>query len=1181
MSRRTAFVLGAVVALLIGLYALAGFVLLPALVERQAPALVADRLHAELTIGDTAFNPFLLRFEVHELRLTQAARETPMLTLEGLVVDLEWASLWRRTWAVSALRLHGLDARTRIEADGRLDWAGLLRALEGESQQEQPPPALRIEHASLQGGRLALTDLRGNLRSPSPASVTLGNIAIEAFDITTRPGEQDSPGRYLLSAALPEDGSLRAQGSIVLQPALRSAGELQMTGLDVAAVWPLLRASLGLDLAPPARGLDAKTRYAYAASERGRPALTLEAAELQLTGVALQPSRSEEALLRLEQLTARGGRFDLATRQVAFAEVGLNDGAVALALDQQGRLDWAALGQPTDPPADLTPAQAAEPAKTVPPGGSSWQARIEALQVEGLALHAIDRSRSPALALDVAGISARTRIALDFGPGSTRTQLGPLNARLEAPELALADAARPLLAFETLSLAGASLDTGERRIRIGEITAQGGRVEVELADGEAGLLQALSSGETARADAAPPEPPEHERAASRAGQGAQPARAAARSRAPAAWHYALDQLRATGVALVLRHGAYEPAIEYTAALKEATLIGIASAAEEPMRLDAQLALADGGSLSAEGSIGQTGAGADIALRLDRLPLLPLQPLLASRARLELRSGVLSARTKLELRRGEGKDGFELTATGDATIDTVRIDEAGSKERFLAWRSLNAEGIELGTAPGRLSIREIELQEPGAKLVIAEDRSVNLTQVIRDDAKAEDSAADASAPAATPFEVAIERIRIQRGVLDYTDLSLVLPFSTQVTSIGGSVLGITSARGERARVQAAGQIEPFGSARVSGSLLPFAPTEFLDLRVHMNNVAMPPLSPYTATFAGRKVADGKLWLDLEYRIEDDQLLGENRIRLDDFRLGERVEAPNALDVPLDMAVALLTDSQGRINVAVPVSGNVGDPQFDIGTLLREALGSLLQRIVTAPFRALGRLFDGKEGDGQLARIEFRVGSDALAPPQREKLEEVGRALAERPRLQLAVNGTYAPERDTQALRRQAARHALARALGDEPAPGEALGLIAFESERTQRALEMLLVQQAGEQALRELRAEPREPAATASRPQPGSPKSGSPSEDLYRAMFQRLARSFPLPDAAVQRLAARRADAIRDYLIGKAGAPAERVKIGPIEPAEEADGRTVSAKLTLDAAAVPATAANAQSGAASR
>lgn len=1127
MNRRSTWTLLGACALLLGLYALAGFALLPTLIERKAPTFAAERLGAELSVGDTRFNPFLLRLVAQDVRLARGG-EPPMLTLERLVIDLEWASLWRRGWIVSDLLLQGAQARVAIGPDGRLNWAALVKRDEGKP--EPSSPRVLVQHAAAKEGRLTLADLRG----PVPASAALGSVEIEAFDLASWPaGDGQEPpleGRYRLTAALPGAGAVSAQGSLALQPQLRSSGELALTQLSVPALWPLVRASFGLAVEPPAATLSAKARYAWSAASTAldTAALALDDVELQFTDVALRPSGSEAALLRLRTLAVHGGRIELAARELAAAEIVLSHGALALDRNREGRLNWQALGQPPQQGERPQP-EPASAAKARP-----WQARIEALRVEDVALHAADHGRPIPLALDIAGVTGRTALALDFGAGAARTRLSALSARLDRPRLTPVGAAEPVLVVDTLSLAGGALDSGERRIAIDTITAQGGQVELELAvAGPPGLLQVLRSGQ--------------------ASDGSAPG-----------WRYAIGAVHTDGVNLVARHRGFEPAIAYRAELAPASLSHIDSSAAASMRLEARLKFADGATLQTQATIAQSGASAEAELQLERLALLPLQPALARQARLQLRSGTLSAQARLELRRGEDAV-LALRATGSATLDAVRIDEAVSGERFLAWRALQATGVVLDTAPGRLAIRDIDLQAPGAKLVIAEDNTVNLTQVIRDDTKPTATAA-AQAPARPPFAVAIERIRIRQGVLDYADLSLVLPFSTQVIKLDGTVLGITTERGKRARVQAAGEIEPYGSARVNGSLLPFAPKQFLDLRVHMSNVAIPPLSPYTATFAGRKVAEGKLWLDLDYHIENGQLLGKNKIALADFRLGERVEAPKALDLPLDLAVALLTDEHGRIELAVPVRGEVGKPEFDLGAVVREALGNVLKRIVTAPFRALGRLFGGSDDARQLAEIEFRVGSDALMPEQREKLEAVARAIAKRPRLRLVVSGPYAPDLDDAALRRRAARLELARALGEENAAGAAPGLIDFDSERTRRALEDMLLRYAGAQALPALRSAPPAPPASESRKASEAGTGSAAQGGLYRQVFERIVQSYPLPDAAVQLLAARRAGAIRDYLVGKAGAPGERVGTGRIQRVEGASGSTVSTTLALDAIA---------------
>ena len=156
-------------------------------------------------------------------------------------------------------------------------------------------------------------------------------------------------------------------------------------------------------------------------------------------------------------------------------------------------------------------------------------------------------------------------------------------------------------------------------------------------------------------------------------------------------------------------------------------------------------------------------------------------------------------------------------------------------------------------------------------------------------------------------------------------------------------------------------------------------------------------------------------------------------LNQFTLGERVEAPNAINLPLDLAIALLSDSEGKIDVAMPVSGNVDNPEFNYGHVIRQAIVNLITKIVTAPFRALGGLL-GDKGQ-QMDAIAFNPGSDRLLPPELKKLKKVSEALEKRPRLGLVVQGRFDPEVDGEALRTERVQRALAEEMGAKPAPDE--------------------------------------------------------------------------------------------------------------------------------------------------
>ena len=262
-------------------------------------------------------------------------------------------------------------------------------------------------------------------------------------------------------------------------------------------------------------------------------------------------------------------------------------------------------------------------------------------------------------------------------------------------------------------------------------------------------------------------------------------------------------------------------------------------------------------------------------------------------------------------------------------------------------------------------------------------------------------------------------------MDFADHSLVLPFGTRIVKLRGAISGLSSRPGSPGQVAIDGQVSDYGLARVVGQVNMFNPADFTDLKVVFRNVEMTRLTPYTATFAGRKIDSGKLSLDLEYKIAKRQLQGNNQVVMENLVLGERVDAPGAQDLPLDLAISILEDSDGRIDLGLPVSGSLDDPQFNFGQIVGKAIGNVLAKIVTAPFRALGALFGGGE---EFDSIAFEPGSRKLTPPEQEKMLRLAGILNKRPGLGLEVHGTHAAT-DRVALQESQLRQAVALKSGE--------------------------------------------------------------------------------------------------------------------------------------------------------
>jgi hypothetical protein len=395
---------------------------------------------------------------------------------------------------------------------------------------------------------------------------------------------------------------------------------------------------------------------------------------------------------------------------------------------------------------------------------------------------------------------------------------------------------------------------------------------------------------------------------------------------------------------------------------------------------------------------------------------------------------------------------------------------------------------------------------------------------------------------------------------------VLPFATRIHALNGVVAGLGSDANSRATVKLDGRVDESGLFKADGALNALQPKVFTDLAVIFRNVPMSTLSPYSATFAGRRIVAGTISLELEYKVDHSELLGENKVVLQKLQLGERVESPGAMKLPLDLAIAILSDADGRIDIALPVRGNVDNPEFNYGRVIWQALVTVITRVATAPFRALGALFGGGGGE-KMEAIEFEPGRDVVLPPEREKLKHVGEVLGKRPQLKLTVHGGYDAKLDGEALRALHVRHDLAQRLGVKLKPGEDPGPVAFDDAKTQRALEALLTERGGGKAVDEVVARYEKSsgkkADRANRVLALVGRGGG-NRGVYEALYQRLVEMAPLAESELTALAQRRGEAAVHALNEGAGAAAARAQVGDTEAAAGAERKGIPTRLELGA-----------------
>lgn len=671
-----------------------------------------------------------------------------------------------------------------------------------------------------------------------------------------------------------------------------------------------------------------------------------------------------------------------------------------------------------------------------------------------------------------AGLSIGT-VALKGGSFDlSRQMLGIGSIALGATRLELPNVDRSL-ELSTVTLADARIDLAARQAAIASLNlADGSIFGVRKPEGRIYLLEGLKALAALGAKKKPAAPDAKDEAAG------------------APWRFRLDQLNVAGLDVFMRDERVSPALEIGYEKISLNVKGISENLGVALPVRLAFKVGTGGSFEGEGNYTPAGPVVDFKLKLVDLALKLVEPLLAGKTTLLIADGRLSTQGQATY----GAKGAEPGYRGDFSVRDLRLKEQGSGEEMLAWKNLATQ--QFSVTPTRLDIGELRLNGLDTKLIIAKDKSINLMRVLKPPATAAAPAAAAPVAAAAPAEgaaaapaapaipaapapdarpdatsgaasflVNIDRLRFYKGELDFADLSLMFPFATRIHGLRGSIGNLSSRPGAPGQLELDGEVDEFGMARAVGQVDLFNPTDNMDIKLIFRNVDMSRLTPYMATFAGRRIESGKLSLDLEYKIKKRQLLGENKIVIDRLTLGERVESPSATSLPLDLAIAILQDSDGRIDLGLPVAGSLDDPQFSYGGLIWKAITNVLTKIVTAPFRALGALFGGS-GE-KIESIAFEPGAKQLTPPEREKLLKIAAVLGKRPKLALAVGGIHA-DVDRVALQEVQLRRAVLTQSGLTLSERGDPGPISLRQPKIQAALESLYAERVGKSELAALK-----------------------------------------------------------------------------------------------------------------
>lgn len=563
----------------------------------------------------------------------------------------------------------------------------------------------------------------------------------------------------------------------------------------------------------------------------------------------------------------------------------------------------------------------------------------------------------------------------------------------------------------------------------------------------------------------------------------------------------------------------------------------------PFSLKLDSGLGQQGQLQAEGRVQLKPISATLKVSTHDIDLRLAQAYLSPFVRLELRSGLLGSDLDVDL---SSTSPLAFSVSGKAQINQLHSLDSLKERDFVRWQQLNLDGLNYQHG-NSLSIDSVRLSQPYARFIINEDLTTNVSDLlITQPVTATSTAAATPEPTSQPLAIHIGEVVIADGSANFADFSLTPDFATAIQQLNGRIGTLDNRSSKPAKVDIVGKIDRYAPVSVKGSLNPFDPLESLDIITQFKQVELTTLTPYSGKFAGYRIRKGRLNLDLHYRISKGQLNAENSVVVEQLQLGEQVDSPSAVDLPIRLAVALLKDSEGKIAIQLPVKGDLNNPQFSVMPIVWKTLRGLVLRAVQAPFRFIAGLVGGSQTD--LSHVPFAAGSAELDTEAQAVLNTLAKALQQRPALRLEVEGTSAPLSDgpplaAQRLDReyQYSYYKILQRRGT-PVPAEA-GLLQVPEEEKAALLEGIYRARLKQQPPAEwtqLEAEQR-------------------AAQLRNAVLQFWAQSKLLP----RRLAQARAASIKDFLVDRGGLPNERIYLLDVSLDPVPAGGKVNTALHLD------------------
>jgi uncharacterized protein involved in outer membrane biogenesis len=1039
----------------------------PPLIRGKVASALTDKLHRPVTIEQIAINPFAMTVAIRGFLMKERQGDAPALSFDELFVNLEMRSIFRLGPVIKELRLVKPYVSMIRNEDGKYNFQDLIDEFTGGPPRPPgPTPRFALNNIQILDGKLDFDD------RPEKTKHTVTQLRVGVPFVSSLPTHVDITVKPEFSALINGAPVNLGGDTVPFKDSHESFIGLDIEKLEIAKY--LEYSPVPLNFTMPSGYLAGKLKAAFKTAKGSSPVLTitgnlglkdlalvqsggaelvklpsfdviLDAVEvfankttvksIKAEGLDLHVQRGRDGKINLQNLVATQAQVkepeakpepkpDSKPFVYAVEEIALDSATIHFIDEQPQRsyktrldnvaLKVAGLTNEAGKKANVELSFESEAKEKFTHTGTLQLTPLLAegkLDLEGLKPGALRPYYEDVVAAEIKDgfFDLSTRYSFEDKEGGPDIKLSELSAALRNLRLELAGQPEPLWRVGSLAIKDGAIDLGKRTVVIGAIEGKDGSGYVQRdTDGTlnlARLTKPVPASPTPPTTPAPTKPADGDW------------RIDAKQIALDRFRINVDDRTNTAPAKI--------------SVADLTVRGenFSTAKNQRGKATLRARINDKGILRLAGTAMANPANGKFIVEAQDIDLVAFQPYL-DKVNFLLTGGRTGTKGELTFSAGSGP--AKVNYQGGVQVADFGAVEKDGQQDLLRWKSLALDALQFDLEPFQLRIGEITLADFYSRLVLGADGKLNLQNLTAQDGKqadppagekpAEAKPADAKPAEKTPAPptdaeppkaISIGKINLKEGNIHFSDFFVKPNYSANLTSVQGAISELKPETPGDLDLQA--RLDNAAPVEIKGKLNPLSKDLFLDIVADAKDIELSPMTPYAAKYVGYGIERGKLSFNVKYKVENRKLTANNKIILNQLTFGEKIESPTATKLPVLLAVALMKDRNGVIDVDLPISGSLDDPQFSVGGIVLRIVINLITRAVTAPFSLLASAFGSGPGGEELSYIEFDTGKANLNQAAQTKIATLAKALNNRPALNLEIIGRVDPLSDLDGLK----------------------------------------------------------------------------------------------------------------------------------------------------------------------